>query len=149
MIGQTSGIVTTNPEMILSMISTRVDGVRVHDVHETLHPLERDSAHVQGLRERHSTHNHTDTFIEAFRVVWLVVWLKSIRVHLDPGSQLVCASTQTLVIVTTVCILWPIYAYKSARAPYSKKAHGKGHIPLAVSGICILRLWDIQLTFEW
>ena len=30
--------------------------------------------------------------------------LKSIRVHLDPGSQLVCVPTQTLVIVTTVLI---------------------------------------------
>ena len=30
--------------------------------------------------------------------------LKSIRVHLDPGSQLVCVLTQTLVIVTTARI---------------------------------------------
>ena len=31
--------------------------------------------------------------------------LKSIRVHLDPGSKLVCVLTQTLIVVTTVRII--------------------------------------------
>ena len=42
--------------------------------------------------------------------------LKSIRVHLDPGSQLVCLLTQTLVIVTTVCIFVANLRVESVRA---------------------------------
>ena len=42
-----------------------------------------------------------------------------------------------------------ISCVESLRAPRSKNAHGKGHIPPAVSGISILCLWDIQLTFDW
>ena len=76
--------------------------------------------------------------------------IKYIRVHLDPGSQLVCMLTQTLVIVTTVRILFaPNLPVEFVQALHSKNAHGKGHIPLAVSGISILCLWDIQLTFDW
>ena len=38
---------------------------------------------------------------------------------------------------------------ESVCAPWGKNAHGKGHIPPAVSGISILCLWDIQVTFDW
>ena len=43
--------------------------------------------------------------------------LKSIRVHLDPGSQLVCVATQKLVIVTTVHIFVANLRVESVRAP--------------------------------
>ena len=76
--------------------------------------------------------------------------LKSIRVHLDPRSQLVCVLTQTLVIVTTVRIFVANLRVESARVLRRVKyTHGKGHIPLTVSGISILCLWDIQQTFDW
>ena len=75
--------------------------------------------------------------------------LKSTRFLLDPGSQLVCVLTQTLIIVTTARIFVANLRVALLRAPRSKDEHGKGHIPPAVSGISILCLWDIQLTFDW
>ena len=43
--------------------------------------------------------------------------LKSIRVHLDPESQLVCMLTQTLVILTTVRIFVANLRVELVRAP--------------------------------
>ena len=43
--------------------------------------------------------------------------LKSIRVHLNPGSQLVCVLMQTLVIVTTVRIFVANLGVESVPAP--------------------------------
>ena len=60
------------------------------------------------------------------------------KVYLDPGSQLLCVLMETLVIVTTAHIFLPNVHLESVRTPWNKKGHGKGQIPLAVSGISIL-----------
>ena len=61
--------------------------------------------------------------------------LKSICVHLGSGSQLVCTLMHMLVIVTTVRIF---VVNLHTESVHSKKAHGKGHIPFADSGISTL-----------
>ena len=61
----------------------------------------------------------------------------------------VCLSSHIIITSGAFFVLKMLSHTQQATMVQIQKFVGKGHIPLAVSGISILRLWNIQLTFDW